>query len=185
MAVPALLARPLQNRVDPFGALHAVIERGMFMGNRGGKIHRPDRTLTSRRWTSRRWIICVCDFKDRHRVVWGDGYTELFFLDEPTALAAGHRPCFECQREKARAFQSAFPGLATQRRRDGRHSPYRAAELVVAKNNGALQSVNFPMAQCSRWKTEPTSCAEAQDCPGALRAMGCRLRWRPRQRLTC
>jgi hypothetical protein len=101
--------RPLQNRVDPFGEFHAVAARGTMMGNRGGRIHRDDRTLRSRRWTSKRWIVCVCEFKGRWREVWGRGYTELFFLDEPTALAAGHRPCFECRREAAKAFLAAFP----------------------------------------------------------------------------
>jgi len=103
-------SRPLQNRVDPLGELHAVAERGLLMGNRGGRLHRDDRTLTGRRWTSRRWIVCVCAFKGRSREVWGKGYTELFFLDEPTALAAGHRPCFECRRAAAKAFLAAFPG---------------------------------------------------------------------------
>jgi hypothetical protein len=105
-----LASRPLQNRVDPFGALHAVAARGAFLGNRGGRLHEPDRTLGRRRWTSRRWIVCLCAFKGRRREVWGAGYTELFFLDEPTALAAGHRPCFECRREAAKAFLAAFPG---------------------------------------------------------------------------
>jgi len=107
---PARAARPLQNRVDPFGALIADPARGTLMGNRGGRLHRADQTLGARRWTSRRWIACVCDFKGRKRAVWGEGYTELFFLDEPTALAAGHRPCFECRRAEAEAFREAFPG---------------------------------------------------------------------------
>src|SRR5579872_5337823 len=102
--------RPLQNRVDPFGELHAVADRGGLMGNRGGRLHRDDRTLTRRRWTSKRWIVCVCSFRGRWREVWGKGYTHLFFLDEPTALAAGHRPCFECRRQAAKAFLAAFPG---------------------------------------------------------------------------
>jgi hypothetical protein len=104
------VARPLQNRVDPFGELHATPERGGLMGNRGGRLHRDDRTLSGRRWTSKRWIVCVCEFKGRRREVWSKGYTELFFLDEPTALAAGHRPCFECRRPAAKAFIAAFPG---------------------------------------------------------------------------
>jgi hypothetical protein len=95
---------PLQNRVDPFGELFATPSRGLFMGNRGGRIHRDDRTLGGRRWTSRQWICCVLEFKGRHRTVWGRGYTELFFLDEVTALAAGHRPCFECRRQDALRF---------------------------------------------------------------------------------
>jgi hypothetical protein len=95
---------PLQNRVDPFGNLFVAPARGLFMGNRGGRFHIDAKTLTARRWASRQWICCVLDFKGRHRDVWGRFYTELFFLDEVTALAAGHRPCFECRRQDAVAF---------------------------------------------------------------------------------
>jgi hypothetical protein len=102
--------RPLQNRVDPFGELRAVPERGGMMGNRGGRMHRDDRTLGGSRWKNKHWLICVCAFKGRQRDVWGRYYTELFFLDEPTALASGHRPCFECRRSAAKAFIAAFPG---------------------------------------------------------------------------
>jgi hypothetical protein len=102
--------RPLQNRVDPFGELHAVAERGGMMGNRGGRLHRDDQTLSGSRWKNKHWLICVREFKGRRRDVWGRYYTELFFLDEPTALAAGHRPCFECRRPAAKAFIAAFPG---------------------------------------------------------------------------
>ena len=105
--------RPLQNRVDPFGELQAVDARGSLMGNRGGRIHREDKTLSARRWASRRWIACVCEFKGRHREVFGAGYTELFFFDEPTALAAGHRPCFECRRPEAEAFRDAGQVIST------------------------------------------------------------------------
>jgi hypothetical protein len=104
---------PLQNRVDPFGELCAVPERGLLFGNRGGRIHRADRTLSRRRWTSRAWICCRLAFKGRHREVWGNSYTELFFLDEPTALAAGHRPCFECRRADAVAFTAAWARAQT------------------------------------------------------------------------
>ncbi|RTL48420.1 MAG: hypothetical protein EKK40_18130 [Bradyrhizobiaceae bacterium] len=99
---------PLQNRVTPFGDLVATSARGTLMGNRGGRIHDEHRTLGPRRWVSRQWICCVLDFKGRHRSVWGDSYTELFFLDEPTAFAAGHRPCFECRRRDAKAFADGW-----------------------------------------------------------------------------
>lgn len=99
---------PLQNRVSPVGELIADPARGGFFGNRGGKFHRDDRTLGRRRHASRQWICCVLSFKGRQRNVWGRYYTELFFLDEPTALAAGHRPCFECRREEATAFAEKF-----------------------------------------------------------------------------
>jgi len=94
----------LQNRVDPFGELIATPARGLLLGNRGGRFHRDDQTLGKRRWASRQWICCLLQFKQRHRKVWHDGYTELFFLDEVTALAAGHRPCFECRRADAKDF---------------------------------------------------------------------------------
>lgn len=98
---------PLQNRVDPWGNLVASAAKGTLMGNRGGRFHRDDKTLGRRRWASNRWIACETQFKGRQRVIWGDSYTELFFLDEVTALAAGHRPCFECRRAEAKAFLGA------------------------------------------------------------------------------
>ncbi len=103
---------PLQNRVSPFGELFATPARGILMGNRGGRIHDGNRKLANRRWASRQWICCVLDFKGRHRKVWGDGYTELFFFDEVTALAVGHRPCFECRRKDAEQFAALFSGRA-------------------------------------------------------------------------
>lgn len=80
------------------------------MGNRGGRFHRSDRTLGVTRWKSRAWIACVCEFKGRWRDVWGPGYTHLFFLDEPTAFAAGHRPCYECRRKDALRLCEALGG---------------------------------------------------------------------------
>jgi hypothetical protein len=108
---------PLQSRVSPLGELFADRSRGLLFGNRGGRIHRDDRTLSSRRWTSRAWICCVLSFKGRRRKVWGEGYTQLFFLDEVTALAAGHRPCFECRRKDAEAFARLWPGRRRQETR--------------------------------------------------------------------
>jgi hypothetical protein len=101
---------PLQNRVSPFGELFATPARGTLFGNRGGKFHSDDRTLSHRRWASRQWICCVLDFKNRQRDVWGRYYTELFFLDEVTAFASGHRPCFECRRKDAEHFAALFSG---------------------------------------------------------------------------
>ncbi len=107
---------PLQNRVSPFGDLFANSARGTLMGNRGGRIHDAHKKLGSRRWASRQWICCVLDFNNRQRKVWGDSYTELFFLDEVTALAAGHRPCFECRRKDAEQFAALFSGTRTRAR---------------------------------------------------------------------
>ncbi len=100
---------PLPNRVDPFGSIAAVPERGLFLGNRGGRFHRDDKTIGPRPWASQQWICCVLAFKGRRRApLMGRGYTELFFLDEVTALAAGHRPCFECRRTDATRFAAAW-----------------------------------------------------------------------------
>jgi hypothetical protein len=100
---------PLQNRVTPFGDVVAIPQRGLFTGNRG-IIHDPaTRTLLKRRWTSKAWLVCLCKFKGRRRAVMGSrSWTELFFLDEAVALAAGHRPCFFCRREAAQAFRDAW-----------------------------------------------------------------------------
>jgi hypothetical protein len=100
---------PLQNRVTPLGDIVAVPQRGMFTGNRG-IIHDPaTRTLLKRRWSSRAWITCVCEFRGWRRAVMArQSWTELFFLDEATALAAGHRPCFFCRRDDANRFRAAW-----------------------------------------------------------------------------
>lgn len=94
----------LQNRVDPCGQIHATYYRGTMMGNRGGKFHRDDQTLGKRRWASTHWICCDLHWKDQHHAPMGQGYTSLFFLDEVTALSAGHRPCFFCRRKEAKKF---------------------------------------------------------------------------------
>jgi len=101
---------PLPSRVSPFGELIAASARGTLMGNRGGRLHDAQRKLTARRWATRAWICCRLEFNNRHRNVWGNSYTELFFLDEVTALAAGHRPCFECRRNDAERFATLFAG---------------------------------------------------------------------------
>jgi hypothetical protein len=99
---------PLQNRVTPFGEIVAAPERGSFMGNRG-RIHNARRELGTRHWERKAWITCVLRFKGRRRqVMAASSYTELFFLDEATALAAGHRPCGECRRADARRFKELW-----------------------------------------------------------------------------
>lgn len=78
------------------------------MGNRGC-LHDEAGALTGRRWTTKSWVTCALEFKGRRRALMAPGqYTELFFLDEPTALAAGHRPCGECRRQAYASFRSAF-----------------------------------------------------------------------------
>ena len=100
---------PLQNRVVPDGSIIAHPGRGTLMGNRGGEMHDSARRLTGRRWVSKAWIACVLSYKDRHEVIMAPGhYTQLFFLDEATALAAGHRPCALCRRADFLRFMDAW-----------------------------------------------------------------------------
>lgn len=100
---------PLQNRVTPFGEIVAISQRGMFTGNRG-IIHDPaTKTLLKRRWATKTWLVCNCEYKGRRRAVMASrSWTELFFLDEAVALAAGHRPCFLCRREGAERFRDSW-----------------------------------------------------------------------------
>ncbi len=100
---------PLPNRVLPDGSLLADPARGSMMGNRGGRFHDPiSREKPGRIHAGRQWICCVLSFQGRRRQIWGQGYTELFFCDEVTALAAGHRPCMECRRDDALAYRTAL-----------------------------------------------------------------------------
>jgi hypothetical protein len=97
-----------QNRVTPAGELIETTARGQFMGNRG-ILHNHEGELTNKRWTHQQWIICKLQFKGRKRKLMSPGnYTELFFLDEATALAAGHRPCYECNRDRYNQFKAAW-----------------------------------------------------------------------------
>ncbi len=100
---------PLQNRVTPTGDIIATPHRGMFTGNRG-IIHDPaTKTLLKKRWSSPAWITCLCEFRGWRRPVMARrSWTELFFLDEATAFAAGHRPCFFCRRDDANRFRAAW-----------------------------------------------------------------------------
>jgi hypothetical protein len=102
---------PKQNRVTPFGEIIATPARGTLMGNRG-ILHNEEQEVI-RPFQHKAWIICQLSYKNRLRnVMTPNRYTELFFLDEATALAAGHRPCFECQRPFALAFCTAWRALA-------------------------------------------------------------------------
>jgi len=95
-----------QNRVDPFGRFIQTSARGAWMGNRG-VIHKDKQIVKS--FKHKAWITCVLEFKGRKRAIMSpDRWTELFFLDEATAFAAGHRPCFECRRDDANKFKSCW-----------------------------------------------------------------------------
>jgi hypothetical protein len=98
---------PRRNRVTPFGEIIATPSRGTIMGNRG-RLHDAD-GLIRRTWQVKRWILCRLEFNGRRRTIMAPNrYTELFFLDEATGLAAGHRPCFECRRDSFHAFRKSW-----------------------------------------------------------------------------
>ena len=99
---------PRQNRVNPFGELIATEGRGALMGNRG-ILHDEYGNLTNRRWAHQNWVTCSLDTKGPKRKLMAPGnYTELFFWDEATALASGHRPCWECRRDNYLRFREAW-----------------------------------------------------------------------------
>jgi hypothetical protein len=125
---------PLQNRVLPTGEIIAHPARGLLMGNRGC-IHQPDRTLGVTRWRTKMWISCVLDWRGRRRDVMPPGrWTALFFLDEVTALAAGHRPCGYCRRADHQWFTESW--------RAGRGLPARprAAEMDIELHAERVES---------------------------------------------
>jgi hypothetical protein len=96
---------PFQNRVTPLGELISTPERGLLYGNRG-RLHDEQGNIR-RQWQVKRWISCRLEFRGRSRAggpMAPNRYTGLFFLDEATALAAGHRPCAECRNADYRSF---------------------------------------------------------------------------------
>jgi len=122
-------AMPLQNRVDPYGVIFRSPARGTLMGNRGGALHNDKREIV-RQFKSRRWIACLLEFKGRKRSVMSPGrYTELFFLDEAVAFAAGHRPCAECRWERFKAFQAAC---------NGREKPHSSEPILAPEIDAEL-----------------------------------------------
>lgn len=98
------MTSPRQNRVDPWGTIVAVSSRGTLLGNRGILHDENKRIVKTHQHQS--WVTCKLDYKNRKRKIMSPGtYTELFFLDEATAFAAGHRPCCECRRERYHEFK--------------------------------------------------------------------------------
>ena len=159
---------PLQSRVDPFGRLFADQARGLLMGNRGGRLHDGGQKLGARRWVSRQWICCRLEFNNRHRDVWGDSYSEMFFLDEPTCFAAGHRPCFECRRKDAELFARLF----------GRGRRTRASEMDEVLHAQRLAGKDKRLHR-SRFEELPDGAFIARG-DGAFAVRGARLlHWTP------
>ncbi|MFI0401193.1 MAG: hypothetical protein ACH34X_19085 [Thiolinea sp.] len=98
---------PLQNRVDPWGKLIATSARGVLLGNRG-ILHNNNQEIV-KPWAHKAWINCTLSYAGVQRQVFSpNSYSELFFLDEATALSAGHRPCAKCRRERFHEFKLAW-----------------------------------------------------------------------------
>jgi hypothetical protein len=115
---------PLRNRVTPLNDIIADPARGLVYGNRGC-LHDDDGAIR-RRYATRRWIACRLRFKDwrRHPLRQPGKFTELFFLDEATAFAAGHRPCALCRREDYDRFTAIWDDL---------HPGQRGADAIDAE----------------------------------------------------
>lgn len=175
---------PLQNRVLPTGEIIAHPARGTLTGNRG-ILHRADRTLGTARWRHRAWIACRLDWKGVRRVPMTPGtWTELFFPDEAVALAAGHRPCALCRRDRFRALQSAWTeaGLGdgrapvidrllhahrTRRAPDGSTHLARARDLPDGSfvlQDGAMRLI----AGRQLWRFDPGGYAAPRPVPDAV-----------------
>lgn len=170
---------PLQNRVTPTGEIIATPHRGMFTGNRG-IIHDPaTKTLLKKRWSSPAWITCLCEFRGWRRPVMARrSWTELFFLDEATAFAAGHRPCFFCRRDDAKRFRVAW-----EMGNDARGISAKAMDAVLHRerlDRGkkrlhvlSIRSRNCLTARwCNRAMTASSS-RRARRCCGHPRATSC------------
>jgi len=165
---------PLQNRVTPTGEIIATPHRGLFTGNRG-IIHDPaTKTLLKRRWSSPAWITCLCEFRGRWReVMGGRSWTELFFLDEATSFAAGHRPCFYCRRDDAKRFRAAWEagnGLSGVRAKEMDATLHRER---LDRGRKRLHPLPMPLAKL------PDGAMVQQDGESFLIARGRALTWSP------
>ncbi|HUC56859.1 MAG TPA: hypothetical protein VMA95_05620 [Streptosporangiaceae bacterium] len=162
---------PLQNRVLPTGEIVAHPGRGMLMGNRGC-IHKPDRTLGVTRWRTKMWISCVLDWRGRQREVMPPGrWTALFFLDEATALSAGHRPCGYCRRDDHRWFGAAWKAA---RGLDAR--PY-AWEMDVALHAERVDRTRTKLTRPARFGDLPDGAMVLSDGQPALVTGGMLRAW--------
>ncbi len=167
---------PHQNRVTPFSTIIATPARGTLMGNRG-RLH-DDQGRIRRAFESERWIVCQLSFKDHKRSVMTPGlYTELFFLDEVTALTAGHRPCAECQRERFDLFRETWaranPDLTS-------HPRPSASSLDAALHRERLASRQGPARVEAHIDELPDGVFVTDDNTNAYLVQGRKLyRWTP------
>ncbi|MEM8530734.1 MAG: hypothetical protein AAGF95_07820 [Chloroflexota bacterium] len=161
---------PLQNRVTPYSSIEVAPARGLLMGNRGC-LHNDQRELVSQRWRHRAWISCVLQHGDRRRTLMQPRhYTELFFLDEAVALAAGHRPCALCRRAAFEAFRTA---VSTQSR-------VRATQLDAMLHSERVARMRGQVSWRDTLGNLPDgSMIVLPDVPDQvwLKHKGCLLRW--------
>ena len=135
---------PRQNRVLATSEIVAHPARGTMMGNRG-ILHDDAGRLTNRRWRHRNWVCCVTEFKGRRRKVMTPGrYTELFFLDEAVALAAGHRPCAECRRADYVSYCAAVGHVGRAAELDARLHQERAVPRRFAQRREVMEAAGLP-----------------------------------------
>jgi hypothetical protein len=163
---------PLQNRVTPFGDLVATPERGLVYGNRG-RLH-DEHGVIRRQWQVKRWISCRLEFRGRRRAggpMAPGRYTGLFFLDEATALAAGHRPCAECRNADYRSFL-ALTGASgadeLDRRLHGERGRLHESQLDELPDGAfvALERRPWLVLGSELWRWTPGGYVESRHRPG-------------------
>ncbi|OTG83019.1 hypothetical protein [Acinetobacter sp. ANC 4648] len=151
----------LQNRIDPWGNLESnPSKKAMLMGNRG-VLHNKEKKKNWR-WKLKTWISCLTQFKGNKREIFAKGcYSELFFLDEATAFAAGHRPCAECQRDRSQQFKT--DGYKPQANRP--NEKLKLAEIDTQIHQESITAdqqkvtfntvlANLPMGTCFEYQSE-------------------------------
>jgi hypothetical protein len=170
---------PRQNRVTPFGEIIATPARGTLMGNRGC-IHDAAGRLTVARWRSRRWIACLLAFRGRRRPIMAPGrWTELFFLDEATALAAGHRPCAECRRADFNRFKDAWLHGNAERGLAAATSIDAIDQQLHAERVGRRRSKQTFRARLATLPDGAFVCLDAAPSEALLLWQESLIRWRP------
>ncbi len=167
---------PRQNRVTPFSTLIATPARGTLTGNRGC-LH-DEQGQIRRDFVGQRWIICLLEFKGRRRTIMRPGYyTELFFLDEATALAAGHRPCAECQRDRFNLFRDIWAKANPEIARTSRPA---ATAIDAALHSERMATRDQQYSYCNSIEELPDGVFVTADEQNAYLVLGHQLlRWTP------
>lgn len=158
---------PRQNRVLPTGEIVAIPARGTLTGNRG-ILHDAEGRLGAARWRHKHWIACLLELPGRPpRPLMAPGaWTELFFLDEAVALAAGHRPCAYCRRAAFNAYRAAWSAAG----QPGARAPEIDAALHAARVTRSRRQITHP----AEIATLPDGCFIAGD-QAPLLVLGARL----------